>query len=99
MKSFDLPLETMVITSTYITNDGLPILQVNHDYDDEDGHDWQFHCGNGDLSMSKMQLVRLGTILKIEPQLVEISDLPIGCIAIRISAEHPWVYERIDGKQ
>jgi len=92
MQSFDIPLETMVMTSTYVTRDGLPVLQVSHEYDEEDGDDWQFHCGNGDYAMDKMQLVRLSTILKIDPDVVVVADLPVGFVAKRTAVGQPWVY-------
>ena len=91
MKKFDLPDEAMVITSTYVTRDGLPVLQVNHEVDESE-EDWQFHCGNGDYSMDKMQLVRLSTILKIDHSLTEVADLPAGYIARRAAFDQPWAY-------
>jgi hypothetical protein len=92
MKNFDLPVETMVMTSTYVTRDGMPILQVSHEYDEVDGDDWQFHCGNDDYSMEKLQLVRLSTILKFDPDLLVIADLPVGYVAKRTAVGIPWVY-------
>lgn len=93
MKTFDLPDEAMVITSTYVTRDGFPVLQVTHEVD-EGEEDWQFHCGNGDYSTSRMQLVRLGTILKMDPTLTEVADLPVGYVARRASPDQPWSYLR-----
>ncbi len=92
MKAFALPIETMVITSKYVTQDNLPILEVSHEHDPENGDDWQFHCGNGDYSMSAMQLVRLSTILTIDPDVLAVSDLPVGYVATRAQVGHPWTY-------
>ena len=50
--------ETMVVTSSYVTQYGMPVLEVSHEDDEEGGSLWQFHAGNGDYDMSKMQLVR-----------------------------------------
>jgi hypothetical protein len=72
---FTLEPDAMVITSTYVTQDRLSILEVTHQYDEDEGHCWQFHCGNGDYSMEKMQMVRLSTILKIDPR----SNSPLIC--------------------
>jgi len=82
----------MVVTSTYVTRDQLPILEITHQYDEEDGQLWQFHCGNGDYSMEKIQLVRLSTILKIDPEVEAVLDLPVGHVATRASAAEAWVY-------
>lgn len=92
MSGFEISMESLVMTSTYITHERFPVLQVNHQHDEEDGDDWQFHCGNGDYSMDKMQLVRLSTILGFDPDLIVVSDLPVGMVAIRKSSVHPWVY-------
>lgn len=83
----------MVVTSTYVTRERLPVLYVSHE-DDEGGSLWQFHCGNDDFSMEKMQLVRLDTILAIDPDLSQIADLEKGFCARRESVRHPWHIER-----
>ncbi len=94
MNTFAIPVESMVVTSTYVTQERLPILSVSHQYDPEDGDDWQFHCGNGDYSMSKLQLVRLSTILAIDPDVVAVSGLPAGFVATRAAVGQPWEYAR-----
>lgn len=78
-----------VLTSTYVLNDGLPILYISNDDDDEGGSFWQFHCGNGDYSMEKMLLVSLETILNTNRELGEIS-LNIGEEATRSSEGQEW---------
>ena len=82
--------ESMVVTSTYVTNLKMPILDVSHAYD-EDGHLWQFHCGNDDYDMEKMQLVRLDTVLALDPGIAEVGDLPVGFCARRMDVDSPWV--------
>ena len=85
----DLDKATMVLTSTYIMNNGLPILYISNDYDDEDDSIWQFHCDNGDYDMQKMLLVRLDTILNFDQTLSEIS-LEIGEEARRKDIKSKW---------
>lgn len=80
----------MVVTSIFVTVEGMPILEVSHE-DDEAGGLWQFHCGNYDYSMDKMQLVRLDTILKIDPTVDQVADLEIGKTAHRKTIESPWI--------
>lgn len=89
--AFDVPADFMVVTTTYVTQDALPILQVIREQDEEDGSDvWQFHCGNGDYDPGVLQLVRLDTILKLAPELRELAQLPVGAIATRAAAGAPW---------
>jgi hypothetical protein len=93
MKTFNFPVDTIVITSKYVTRDRSPILQVTHDFNEEAGDDWQFHSGNGDYTMENMQLVRLSTILAIDPQIAEVADLPVDYVAFRESAGKPWSFQ------
>lgn len=90
MKTFCIQPETMVVTSTYVTEMRLPILEVSHEDDEEGGSLWQFHCGNGDYSMERMQLVRLETVLAIDPSVVDVADLPVGATAKRRAKGLPW---------
>ena len=78
------------MTSTYVMNDKLPILYISNDDDEEGGSSLQFHCGNGDYSMDKMLLVKLGNILKLDPKLSKIS-LKIGQEAKRESINSSWI--------
>jgi hypothetical protein len=91
MKAFPITNDTMVMTTSYITTQRLPILYVVHQDDEEGGSLWQFHCDNGDYSQDKLQLVRLDTILKFDPAIVEISDLPIGSWARRKDPTSSWL--------
>lgn len=82
--------DVMVVTSIDITQDKLPILEVSHVDDEEGGSLWQFHSGNGNYSMERMQLVRLDTMLRIDRSLLEIADLEMGHTARRRTTEGPW---------
>jgi hypothetical protein len=93
MGNSNIPEDTMVVTSTYITEEKMPILIVTHEDDEEGGSLWQFHCGNGDYDMSKMKLVRLDTILSIDPGVRAVLNLPMGLTAIRSSRAAVWTYE------
>ncbi|MDB5386013.1 MAG: hypothetical protein JWM11_1659 [Planctomycetaceae bacterium] len=94
MKSFNIPVDTMVVTSCYATSGELPIVEVSHQDNEDGGSLWQFHCDNGDYSMTKMQLVRLETILEIDPTVLEIADLEMGATARRIALGLPWTIEK-----
>ena len=90
MISFNIADDTMVVTSSYVTQGGYPILEVSHEDDEEGGSLWQFHCGNGDYSMDKMELVRLDTILGMDPTVIEIAHLPLGQCARRPAPNANW---------
>jgi len=90
--SFKAPENTAVVTSTYVVNEKMPILYVSHEYDEEEGEIWQFHCGNGDYDMGKILLVSLGDILSIDSSLSDLSDLPINRVAKRSHVGDKWVY-------
>lgn len=85
-----ITLDTMVIPSDYVTKAGMPVLYVCRE-EDEDGKDtWQFHCGNGDYSMERMQLVRLDTVLRLDHNLSALASLLTGQCATRESAHAHW---------
>ena len=88
---FDISPDTMVVTSTYITEGLLPVLEVSVEDDEEGGSLWQFHSGNGDYDMARMQLVRLDTILGLDPRLCELASLRKGQVARRLTFQSPWV--------
>ena|ERR1022692_4595331 len=87
---FPLPDEMMVVTSTYVTSDGMPVLYVTHEKDEDGEHLWQFHCGNNDYDMSRMQLVRFDTIKKIDSSVCKLAGLPLGFSARRSSKDQEW---------
>jgi hypothetical protein len=82
--------DTMVLTSSYITDDKMPILEVSHEDDEGGGSLWQFHCGNGDYDMSKMLLVRLDTIIALDPEIVNILNISMGQTATRATKSSKW---------
>jgi hypothetical protein len=90
--AFSIPPETMVVTSTYVTHERMPILVVTHELDEEGMPLWQFHCGNGDYDLARMQLVRLDTILRIDPTIQSVAALPIGHVARRASPRDDWTF-------
>jgi len=63
-----------------------PILLVTHDADD---HGWQF-IGTSDASMADTKLVALEEIVKIDPTILEVADLPPGWHAIRERVGGAW---------
>jgi hypothetical protein len=92
MPAFPIGPDEPVITSSYVTGQGEPILYVSHDPDEESasGGAWQFHCGNGDYAMERMQLVALDTILALDPSVAEVADMAVGHGARRTAPGAPW---------
>jgi hypothetical protein len=75
-----------VITLRQIISDGAPILHVTHD--SEDGG-WQF-LGWGDASEEDAKVVALRTIVRLDPSVQELADLPPGWHAWRETVDQPW---------
>ena len=80
------PPNLAVITTQQVTKERQPILYVFHDADDGS---WQFHAG-GIPQMTEAQVVSLAFILKIDPSLRELADLPVGWSAERGGMGQPW---------
>ena len=93
MSLFEISDDTMVITTDYVLHQGMPVLQVTHEDDEEMGSLWQFHCGNGDYSSEHVKLVRLDTIMRYDLTLLTISELPVGMMATRPDIDSDWTIE------
>ena len=76
----------MTITTRQIIHEGHPILLVYHDADDGS---WQFLTG-GTFSTADGVLVALQEIVKHDPTVSELADLPLGWFAQRESVGSPW---------
>lgn len=85
---FPIMLDAMVVTSEYITKGGCRCCTCREV--DEEEETWQFHCGNGDFTMERMQLVRLDNILRLDDTLVALAQLPVGHFATRESIDAQW---------
>jgi hypothetical protein len=92
--SFDVPPDSIVVTSSYVTKDRMPILLVTHEEDPDEGIIWQFHCGNEDYDPNVLQLVRLDELLALDRDLEQVAKLPLGFRAMRSSKVDAWVFER-----
>jgi hypothetical protein len=87
---FEIPPGAAVITTTYVTRQHLPVLDVLHEIEDDDVF-WQFHCGNGDFDPAVLQLVRLDELLAIDSALAELATLPAGHRAVFSAVGAPWI--------
>jgi hypothetical protein len=75
-----------VITLRSIVFGGEPVLLVCHDADDGG---WQFLNG-GASEVEDGAVVGLGEMVKRDPTLLEVADLPLGWRAWRTSVGGPW---------
>ncbi len=78
------------ITLRQVIVDRQPILLVTHDSDDGC---WQFLTG-GDFIVSDGRVVGLGCMLKHDPSIAELADLPLGWRAWRDRVGDPWTRAR-----
>jgi hypothetical protein len=81
----DQPRNSVAITLRSIVFEGAPILHVAHD--DDDG--WQF-LGLEDADTAQAAVVSLSEIVRLDPSVLEVADLPPGWHAWRRSRESPW---------
>jgi hypothetical protein len=88
---FKEPPNVAVFTSKRIVEGRDWIHYVTHD--EEDGA-WQFHPYSGPTSEAEASLVSLQTILRLDPSIVELADLPIGWFAWRDDPKGRWQRKR-----
>src|SRR5262245_11332035 len=74
------------ITSRQVVYGDQPILRVVHDA--VDGN-WQFLTGDG-FHIADALVVSLGNVVRRDPGLVELADLPLGWQAWRETSNSPW---------
>lgn len=86
---FDQPPNCAVISLRQIASGTEPILHVTHDDDD---HGWQF-LGWGDANIEDGVVLCFAEILKLDPLIRELADLPPGWHAWRRSIGDPWIRE------
>ena len=83
---FDQPRNCATFTMRQVLDKSEPILLVSHDADD---HGWQF-IGTSDAAMADARLVCLEEIVRLDPTVLEVADLPPGWQAIREAVGRPW---------
>lgn len=84
-KQFRESLNTAVLTSKYIMSHSSTIVYVAHH---EDGV-WEF-WGEEIVDEADIMVVSLGQIIKIDPTVLEVAEMPIEFNAIRDKRESSW---------
>ncbi len=83
---FDQPRNCASFTTRQVLDGREPILLVTHDADD---HGWQFHAST-EPRIEDGRLVSLDSMVRRDPRLLELADLPPGWQASRTSPADPW---------
>ena len=88
---FDQQANVAAVTSRRVM-EGAPILLVVHYSDD---HSWAFLDGL-EFDMADALLVGMGNMLKLDPTLAGIAELPPGWVARRRAPGEPWAAAQDD---
>lgn len=88
---FSDPKNVAVFTVSDIMHCRLPILRVCHD--EEDGG-WQFLTGGPLPPQKEWMLVALEGIVKVDPTVLELTELPYGWQATRAAHDMRWIAEK-----
>ena len=83
------PQNVAAITCKHILQ-GAPVLRVTHD---EDDGAWQLLCG-APHEQDDAKIVCLGCMVKRDPSLLSLSELPLGWCADRNEARSDWIKSR-----
>ncbi len=84
---FSDPPNVAVFTDRRIINGATWIYYVSHD---EDDRAWQFHGSDGFADEENAAVVALKNMVKLDPSIGELADLPLNCCAWRETPESPW---------
>ena len=77
---------TACFTCKHVVQEGRPVLHVTHDADDGS---WQFLCG-GDHTEEDAMILSLEQMVKIDPSLNGLHEMPLGIGAFRESTNGEW---------
>ena len=83
---FNEEKNVVVFTTKHVLN-GDPILYVYHN---DDGY-WQFHA-IADPKVEDAKILLLEELIKLDPSLNELYDLPMGKNAWRADVQSEWQY-------
>lgn len=83
---FDQPGNAATVSTRQVMREGFPVLRVTHE---EEDHSWSFTCGTTNDPADAV-VVGLGRVIKLDPALEELADLPPGWSASRKDKSSPW---------
>lgn len=83
---FHQPRNCATFTMRQVLDGSEPILLVSHDAED---HGWQF-IGTSDATVADARIVGLEEMVRLDPTVLEVADLPPGWEATREARGEPW---------
>ncbi len=78
-------LNTAILTSKYVVYNNSTIVYVAHHSDGT----WEF-WGKEEIDESEIVVVSLREMIAIDSTILNISDLPVGFVAVREMKDKPW---------
>jgi hypothetical protein len=87
---FEQPENTACFSCRHVIKGSAAILYVTHDADDGG---WQFLCG-GDHTEDDAMIVGMGEVVKMDPSLNELHEMPEGVGATREKRGGTWTMFR-----
>ena len=90
---FDQAENVAAITSKYVLEGNYPILRVVHYFDD---HSWAFTCGTTN-DPREGRVIAMREVVRIDPTIKEIADLPPGWGASREVVGGKWEKYELEG--
>jgi hypothetical protein len=93
--AWDDPVDIAALTLPAIAAGQQPVLVVSHDLGLGDGlGGWVFLGGEGTAGEQPTAIAKV-ELLKLDPTLAEVTDLPVGWQATREAPGKPWRRERL----
>jgi hypothetical protein len=83
-------LNIYVFTTKFVLKENSPILKVYHDSEG----DWQFLGKETNLKEDDAMVVSLDEILKFDPSLQQLLNLPIDSMAYRVDQKSIWIFDK-----
>lgn len=88
---FDDVPNTAVFTTRAVARQGAPIVLVVHDEEA-----WQFLDAAADGNVENGLLVALANVVRLDPSVAELADLPYAWKAMRVGVGEPWTRMPLD---
>ena len=88
--------DTFAFTCTHILDGEGEIRLVTHHFDDGS---YEFLCGEEGHEAAHAVIITIGELLDLDPSIGLVSDLPVGCCAVRKDKRSPWEFSKLADEQ
>ena len=88
--------DTFAFTCTHILDGEGEIRLVTHHFDDGS---YEFLCGEEGHEAAHAVIITIGELLDLDPSIGLVSDLPVGCCAVRKDKSSPWEFSKLADEQ